>query len=421
MGEKRQCILDAVEHKQPDRIPVDFGGMTSTGLHCSLVEKLRDQYGLEKKPVTIFEPFQMLGWLDEDLIEALEVDTAMVMPVGTNFGNPLGEWKEWRTWWGQTVLIPQGMEVEQIEDGGFVVYPQGDRTVPPCAKMPSTGYFFDALDRQEEYDEDNPDPRDNAADYTVLSDAAVATIAANAKQARATGRATMFTIPNGSLGSPSQFYGMALKRTKGMRSLEDWYMALVANPDFVSELFRLQTEITLENIKKVAAAAGPDIDIAMLCTGDYGTQINTFFSRETFQNLFVPYHKKAIDWIHANTEWKVFKHSCGAVEPLINDMIYAGFDILNPVQCSATGMEPNHLKQTYGDRITFWGGGVDTQRTLPFGTPEQVRTEVLERCRIFSPGGGFVFNTIHNAQALTPIENLVAMMDAVSEFNAAGR
>ena len=126
------------------------------------------------------------------------------------------------------------------------------------------------------------------------------------------------------------------------------------------------------------------------------------------------------DWIHKNTHWKVFKHCCGAVEPLIGPMADAGFDILNPVQCSAVGMDPAHLKKTYGSRITFWGGGIDTQKTLPFGTPEDVRKEVLERCRIFSTGGGFVFNTIHNTQAKTPLENFIAMLDAVKEFNKAG-
>jgi uroporphyrinogen-III decarboxylase len=133
---------------------------------------------------------------------------------------------------------------------------------------------------------------------------------------------------------------------------------------------------------------------------------------------FFPYHKRVCDWIHGNTPWKVFKHCCGAVEPLIGPMADAGLDIMNPVQCSAAGMDPQKLKDTHGKRVTFWGGGVDTQGTLPFGKPEEVRKEVLERCRIFSPGGGFVFNTIHNTQAKTPFANFIAMLDAVKEFNS---
>ena len=121
---------------------------------------------------------------------------------------------------------------------------------------------------------------------------------------------------------------------------------------------------------------------------------------------------------HEHTTWKTFKHSCGAIDPLIPHIIEAGFDILNPVQCSADGMAPEHLKKKYGDQLTFWGGGVNTQRTLPFGTPAQVRDEVLHRCEVFAPNGGFIFNAIHNIQARTPVGNVVAMLDAVQEFSA---
>ena len=141
---------------------------------------------------------------------------------------------------------------------------------------------------------------------------------------------------------------------------------------------------------------------------------------ETYDELYAPYYRKMNDWIHANTQWKTFKHSCGAVESFMSHFIDSGHDIINPVPCSAAGMDPQTLKDRYGDKITFWGGGVNTQQTLPFGTPEETRAEVLERCRIFSPNGGFVFNSVHNVQALSPIENVVAMIDAVAEFNNRG-
>ena len=414
-------ILDAINHRQPDRVPLDFGGTQVTGIHCSLVEQLREYYGLEKRPIKAFDPFQMLGWIDDDLMDAMEVDAAMVMPFSTVFGNPLGEWKEWRTNWGQEILIPNGMELNELENGAYEAYPQGDRSVPPSAKMPASGFFFDAYERQESYDEDNPDPRDNAADFSELSEEAVRKISENAKAARATGRTVMFTLPGGSLSSPSGFYGMGIKKPLGMRRLADWYMAMVAFPDFVKGVFDIQSNIAVKNLEKIYKAVGNDIDIIMLCTGDYGTQLNTFFSVNTYNDVFFPYHKRMCDWIHKNTHWKIFKHCCGSIEPLIGSMMDAGIDILNPVQCSAAGMDPMHLKKTYGSRLAFWGGGVDTQKTLPFGTPEDVRKEVLERCRIFSVDGGFVFNTIHNAQAKTPLENFIAMIDAVKEFNRAGR
>jgi uroporphyrinogen-III decarboxylase len=139
-------------------------------------------------------------------------------------------------------------------------------------------------------------------------------------------------------------------------------------------------------------------------------------SQETFVEMYKPYYKKVNDWIHQNTSWKIFYHTCGAVEPLIADFIDMGMDILNPVQCSAAGMDPAHLKKTYGDRIVFWGGGVDTQRTLPAGTPGEVRSQVRERLETFSPGGGFVFAAIHNIVAKVPPENIIAMIDAIREF-----
>jgi uroporphyrinogen-III decarboxylase len=131
----------------------------------------------------------------------------------------------------------------------------------------------------------------------------------------------------------------------------------------------------------------------------------------------MPYYRQVNDWIHKNTRWRTFKHSCGAVEKFILAFIESGFDILNPVQCSAAGMAPEALKQKYGRHLVFWGGGVDTQQILPFGTPQQVREQVLSRCQAFSQSGGYVFNTVHNIQAQTPVENIVAMVEAVREFN----
>jgi uroporphyrinogen-III decarboxylase len=130
----------------------------------------------------------------------------------------------------------------------------------------------------------------------------------------------------------------------------------------------------------------------------------------------MPYYKKVNDWIHENTTWKTFKHSCGAVEPLISMFIESGFDILNPVQINASGMDPRMLKYKYGDKIIFWGGGVDTQGVFAFGTPEQVKEQVRRQCDILNKNGGFVFNTIHNIQANVPFQNVVAMLEALKDL-----
>ena len=173
----------------------------------------------------------------------------------------------------------------------------------------------------------------------------------------------------------------------------------------------------LQNLATDRARVGDRVDVVFICGTDFGTQTSPFCSPATFRELWLPYYPQVNDWIHQNTRWKTFKHSCGAVERFSESFIEAGFDILNPVQCSAAGMDPRMLKEKYGGRLVFWGGGVDTQQTLPFGTPGRGAREVLERCEIFAQGGGFVFNAIHNVQALTPVENIVAMIDAVHEFN----
>ncbi|MDZ7346537.1 MAG: methyltransferase, partial [candidate division KSB1 bacterium] len=176
-------------------------------------------------------------------------------------------------------------------------------------------------------------------------------------------------------------------------------------------------QIAVRNLEKLWQRVGDLVDIVFICGTDFGTQSSTFCSPETFRTLWLPYYKRMNDWIHKNTTWKTFKHSCGAVEPFIPLFIEAGFDILNPVQIAAAGMDPKHLKREYGAQITFWGGGVDTQTTLMFKSPAEVRAEVLRNCEIFSRDGGFVFNTVHNIQGNVPLENVVAMLQAVREFN----
>lgn len=149
---------------------------------------------------------------------------------------------------------------------------------------------------------------------------------------------------------------------------------------------------------------------------DFGLQTGPFISPNVYRELFKPYNKKLNDWIHDNTSWKTFIHSCGSVKAFIPDFIDAGFDVLNPVQIAAADMDPKELKDKFGEQLVFWGGGVDTQNTLPFGTSDEVRAEVLERMKIFGPGGGFVFNTIHNVQPGVPIENVLAMYETIREY-----
>jgi len=172
----------------------------------------------------------------------------------------------------------------------------------------------------------------------------------------------------------------------------------------------------LKNLEKIHSVVGERVAAAFTTGTDFGAQNGPFISPRAYRDLYKPFNRQVNDWIHKHTTWKSFIHSCGSVRALIPDFIEAGFDILNPVQCSAAGMAPEELKKEFGSRVTFWGGGVDTQRTLPFGTADEVRREVRERLRIFGAGGGFVFNTIHNVQARIPVANVLALYETVREF-----
>ncbi len=411
----------ALNHKE-GKVPVDFGSTSVTGVHCSIVDKLRKIYGLEERLVKVHEPYQMLGFIEDDLLNAMDIDIVGVFGANTMFGFPLGalsdesDFKEWTAPWGQKVLVPNSFETTEDADY-FYIYPAGDRSAPPSGQMPKSGFFFDTIVRQEPIDDDNLNVEDNLEEFGRVSDADLEFYKESVKRAVATGKGIIASFGGTAFGDIALVPAPNLRHPKGIRDITEWYISTVTRQDYIHEIFQKQTQIALENLAKIHSVVGNAVDALFICGTDLGTQTGQFCSTETFNSLYAPYYKEVNDWIHTNTTWKSFKHSCGAVEPFIRSMIEAGFDILNPVQCSATGMDPNHLKDTYGEKLTFWGGGVDTQKTLPFGTPDEVRKEVRERLEIFSKNGGYVFNTIHNLQAATPIENVEAMLETVVEFN----
>lgn len=410
-------VLAALCHQASDGIPIDFGGTAVTGIHVSCVAALRDYYGLPKQPVLVHEPYQMLGWPDEDLKEAMGLSVEGLFPPSTIFGIPNRDWKPWRTEQGLEVLVPGGFNTRRDTNGDTLIYPKGDTSVAPSGRMPQGGYFFDTIVRQPPIDEEHLDPQDNLEEFEPISLEDLNTYAQSSRQGAATGRAVIAGFGGTAFGDIALVPAPQLKHPKGIRDIAEWYMSTSARRDYVHQVFSRQCEIALQNLAKIHQAVGDRVDVVFVCGTDFGTQTSSFCSVATLRDLYCPYYRRVNDWIHAHTNWKTFKHSCGAVEKFIESFIEAGFDILNPVQCSAAGMDAATLKSKYGSRLVFWGGGIDTQQTLPFGTPQQVREQVLERCRIFSPGGGFVFNTVHNIQARTPVENIVAMLDAVHEFN----
>lgn len=407
-----------VNHKQPDKVVVDFGSTAVTGIHVLSVENLRKHYGLESRPVRVIEPYQMLGEVDSELVEAMGIDVIGAWGRNNMFGiynhEPL---KEMTTFWGQKVLVPNGFHTNFDEKGDLLFYPEGDLLAQASARMPKASYFFDAIIRQEPIDEEKIDVKDNLEEFGLVTEQELNFWKDATRKARATGKAVIAGLGGTALGDIALVPGIQMKHPKGIRDIAEWYMSTVMRPDYVTAIFDRQSEIALENFRRLHDVIGNNLDAVFICGTDFGTQDSTFCAPEQFDDLWLPYYRRINDWVHANTSWKTFKHSCGAVETLMSRFVDAGFDIINPVQVSAKGMDPAHLKNTFGKDLVFWGGGIDTQKTLPYSTREQVREEVLRLCDIFAKDGGFVFNTVHNIQANVPVENIVAMVDAIKEFN----
>ncbi len=416
----RERIAVACRHQRTDKLPVDFGGGMQTGLHVNVVYQLRQALGLDKPgtPVKVIEVYQMLGEVAADLREALGIDTVSLTGTGTMFGFPAKEFKEWQTFDGIPVLVPVDFNTECEPDGSLLQYPGNDRSVPPSGVMPAGGYFFDATVRNEPVmDESTLNPEDNLEEFSPIGDEELAIIARRAEELYATTDKALFCTFGGlTFGDIALVPATFLKRPRGIRDLSDWYMSTLMRSDYIKAVFDRQCEIAIENLRRLYAAVGDRISVIATNGTDFGTQNGPFCSPDQYRDLYLPYQKRINGWIHENTPWKTFMHSCGGIEPLIENIIEAEIDILSPVQCSAAGMDPRTLKRKYGSRLVFWGGGVDTQKTLPFGTPQQVRDEVRERIEILGEGGGFVFCSIHNIVANAPIENVLAMFDVVREY-----
>jgi hypothetical protein len=360
----------------------------------------------------------MLGEVGWELIDSIGIDVIGAWGKNNMFGfHNHAPYKEWKTPWGQRVMVPLKFNTTTDENGDLLIYPEGDTSVPPSAKMPKASYFFDAINRQETVVEDELDVENNLEEFGLISDEELEHWRIEVDKAYFSGKAVIAAFGGTALGDIALVPGMNLKAPKGVRDVAEWYMSTVTRPDLVKVIFERQVEIAIENLKRIYAVVGNKVNAMFICGTDFGTQNSTFCAPEQFDEMWLPYYRKVNDWIHENTQWKTFKHSCGAVEGFMDNFIQAGFDIINPVQINAAGMDPKKLKQRYGRDLVFWGGGVDTQKILPFGKPEEVREQVLRNCEIFSKDGGFVFNPVHNIQANVPVENVVAMLEAVKEFN----
>lgn len=413
----RERFHTTLNHRQPDRVCVDFGATFVTGIHVSVVHQLRQRLlGDPSYRVRVIEPYQMLGEVDDALRDALGVDVIGSLARRSIFGTEGRDWKPFTLFDGTPCLVPGAMNLTPAPDGGWLMYPEGDTTVPASGHMPEGGYFFDAIIRQDPIDDATLRLEDNLEEFGLLTEADLAYY--REKQAWFEARkdcGSILIIPGTAFGDIALVPAPWLKHPKGIRDVAEWYMSTKTRRDFVYGIFERQCEFALRNLETLIGLFGDTIQVGLITGTDFGTQRGPFISPQAYRDLFQPFHRRVNEFIHRRSHWKTFIHSCGSVYALIPDFIEAGFDILNPVQCSAAEMDAARLKQEFGKDLVFWGGGVDTQKTMAFGTPQDVYREVRERVDLFNAGGGFVFNAIHNLQGNTPINNVLALFEALRD------
>ena len=252
-------------------------------------------------------------------------DTVGVVSRNTMFGFPNENWKEWKTPWGQDVLVAGDFNVK-AEGGSLYIFPKGDTSVEPSGRMPEGGFFFDTIVRQHPIDEAKLDPTDNLEEFNPISDEELNYLKLEVeKKTTLTGRGVVANFSGTAFGDIALIPAPFLKHPKGIRDISEWYMTTAIRQDYVHVMFSRQLELAIENLEKIYATVGNNIDVVFLCGTDFGTQNGSFCSPATFDTLWLPYYKKMNDWIHAHTSWKTFKHSCGAVENFMSHFIEAGF------------------------------------------------------------------------------------------------
>ena len=282
----RDRVANALNHKQPDRIPIDFGGTSVTGIHASCVASLRDYYGLENRPVRVHEPFQMLALLDDDLKDAMGIDVTGIFARNTMFGFPAERWKAW-LFNGLEVLVPGDFNISLDNRGDTLIYPGGDMTVPASGRMPKGGYFFDCVIRQETLDEEHLNPDDNLEEFGAISQADLDHLEHAAKVA-STGRGVIAGFGGTAFGDIALVPGPFLKHPKGIRDVAEWYVSTSSRQGHIHKIFGRQCEIALGNLERIYAAVGDTVQAVFICGTDFGTQTSAFCSVKTLRDLYFP-------------------------------------------------------------------------------------------------------------------------------------
>lgn len=403
----RERVLAAINHQETDRVPIDIGGTSCSAVHVDEYSDIVRYLGLDETPM-VWEQFEMAGKVSPAVRQRLHGDVVTLENPEMMWGVRNRDWKPWKTFRDNDVLIPGNFNPVQDEQGAYWIYDKNGNAV---AHMPKDGFYFDhtvqTSTRRDEYI--GMDPEDWRKELYVYTDEHLRELEENAKFLHDNTDCAVFSEWN------QCKFGTNHKEYAGLTSME-WLCALLVEEEYAAELIHVSCEQALLNAKLFLQAVGNNVDIMLLSTTDFGNQKSEFFNPDIWGRLHKPNFRKVNDYIHENSNIKTFIHTCGSIRKIIPHIIDAGFDILNPVQVTAKNMDPAELKAEFGDKITFWGGGVDTQTVLPYGTPDEVEAQVKERIEIFGKGGGYVFNPIHCIQAGVPVENLLRAVDTAYNY-----
>jgi len=395
----RERVLKTLKHQEPDKIPIDLGSTTASGIMAMPYSDLKRYLGIKGGRTRVFDVMQQLAQPEEEILTLFEVDAVGVHNPRLRFGMSNRRWKRYVLPDGSAAEISADFQPAVAEDGGTLI----DRGGHPVAKMPEGGFWFDPVYHPLAEGKGTHDIEEYQ--WPAFTDEELETLHRQAKH----------LYQNTDCAIVGGWGGAVFEWAWDLRGYENFMLDLVTDRPFAEGLLEKIVEVHLGNLKGYLEAVGDYIQVIKV-NDDLGMQAGPQISPELYRKLIKPCQEAVYRYIKEHSRAYIFLHSCGAIYEFIPDLIEVGVGILNPVQTSARGMEPERLKREFGERIAFWGGGCDTQVVLPFATPEEVREHVKERLRIFGPGGGFVFNQIHNIQAGVPPENIVAMLETVREF-----
>ncbi|MDR0669592.1 MAG: hypothetical protein LBF95_05880 [Treponema sp.] len=403
----RERVLKAVNHEVPDRIPVDLGGTNATSIHVDEYIEIGKYLGIDLELPKVYDTFQMMARVEGPVMNWLHTDVIQVENYITAWDYPNKDWKPWKTTKGNPVLVPGAFHVETDAQGTYHLYDTKGREV---AYMPSNGIYFDRNDSTAIRDEITfADPQAWKKSISCYTD----------EELRVMEKTAKFLHDNTDYFIFGDFRKCRLSSTASTfagHSMPEWLCVLLTEEDYAREIVGVSAEKALENAKLYLDAVGPYINALFVSSTDFGTQRGELFNPEIFKRIYAPAYKMVNEFIHHYGDIKTFFHSCGSIKGFIPYFIEAGVDILNPVQYKAAGMDLETLKKSYGDKIVFWGGGLDTQHTLPFGTKEEIIEETKHNIRVLNQNGGAVFALTHNLQSGVPPENLELMLKTVLEY-----